>query len=172
MYVDGRHLQSEVSLDGKKLLLGGFKISIDNHHLFWMILETEVLGPFQLCSCVWSIQNESFPNNFPKCKHQHFLVLPHLNHNHEFGNNCSPSQCQSPQNTLLTVVFPVYSNPMFSYLLPLSFPTLPHTPYSRHTPAYSFQLFNKFLIFSPRQATQMQRASFSSSLNVLLPAPV
>ena len=65
-----------------------------------------------------SKQNETFPNNFPKCTHQHFLVLPCLNYQGEFATAHHPlSQYHSPRNTLLTVQ--VCSSPTLSRLLPL-----------------------------------------------------
>lgn len=67
-----------------------------------------------------SKRNETFPNNFPKCPHQHFLVLPCLNREHEFGNNHLPSFISTtftPKHTS-TVVFQGCSYPVLPHLLP------------------------------------------------------
>lgn len=123
---------SEVSLDDGKSPLGGFIISIANHHLFWMILETEFLGPSSSEPVSGSKQNETFPNNFPKCIHQHFLVMPCLNYESEFGNNHSPPFISIPLNPKHTTDYGLPSM-LQSHFATSASPLLPyftHTLYS------------------------------------------
>lgn len=112
----------------EKSPLRGFIISIDNHHLFWMILKTEFQVPSSSDPVSRSKQNESFPNNVIKCTYHHFLVLPCLRPNYKHDVETILYHNLTP-NTLLTDIFTVrsISHTCFSSSLPP--PT--HTHYSQ-----------------------------------------